>query len=177
MNLMSSDNEKRVYFEDNTIYTVLNMGSYFSNKNCEYNEGVSEWWRLISLDEMAVDGIHIEATVDEKGFYTRIIMLSGKLRRAILLDEDNVTYDVIKDARKTVGDRTLGDIYLPLNNDKNKRNISLTDYLDQEAEFLSLDGKPLEENTLTNDKVKMFFNKSNELLTDKGEIKIKLKKI
>lgn len=177
MKLWFSDEEKRIYTEDNATYTLLNMGCYVGHRGRDVNETYPACWKLMFVDKdmFHVNDIHIEALVDETGLYSRLIMKCGWLRRIILFEKNNVIYDVIEDTMGIANKRILGEVYLSKNNDLNKKSVSISEYLNQEVSFVSLNGSFLENNPLTNEEIKLFFSKNEELSNDKIDAKTRIK--
>ena len=178
MKLWSSDEEKRIYIDENSTYTVLNVSKYVGHKNCSKNTEIPECWKLMILEKemFDVNDIRVDALIDEAGEYVRLVMVCGWLKRTILFNKNMVIYDCVENNLGISAKNILGSVYKSINNDFNKKVVQIDEYLNQEVKFISLDGTLLEKNPLTNEEIKTFFAKNEELSNDKLDVKTKIKK-
>lgn len=87
MELIDENNERKIYQEDNRIYTMVNMGDYIGHRSREWYQKGDDAWYLMFLDEYQNnDKIrHMEALVDYTGRYLRFIIEQGNEKRIVLV--------------------------------------------------------------------------------------------
>lgn len=164
MELCKDEKTKKVFMEDeNKMYTMFDMGSYVGHKNRPWYAQKPEVWRLMFYDKKLSDGrvIHIEALVDDKGNYTRILVEMDKVRRAIQIINGMVFNDSIvkfsSDDLYNEGFTFLdGDIY-------SEHKIALEKYLSTSKEF-ELDGEPYAGEVVNDALIIEFLEKNKELI-------------
>ena len=147
------------------MYTMLNMGSYVGNKSREWYEESPEVWKLMFLNEKAETGErkHIEALVDDRGDYIRLLVDSGGSRRVIQLSQGKVYSDII--VEKFDNDGMSGNSYVALDGDILSTNmVPLDEYLATPQKFV-LDDKPYTGPLTDNSSIIDFISKGEELLT------------
>ena len=154
MELIKEEKNKKIYSEDNKIYTVFDMESYVGHST----------WKLMVLDETVEDDkIHIEALVDVLGDYMQIMADSKGTRRVLGIRNGMIYNDSVSELPITVDGLFFTDTYYALNDDKYSENIILlTDYLSVPHEY-TLDDKKYEGEIPSNDLFINFIAKDEEI--------------
>ncbi len=164
MELIKEEKNKKVFIEDDKVYTMLNMGSYVGHKHRQWYASAPEMWSLMFYDEKRDDGqeLHMEALIDDSGNYIRFLVELGGQTRAIQMHNGRVFSDIITDY-STNSNEQLGGVFTALDGDIYSPNsIPLNDYLFANPNFYS--GDQLYEGELSNnDLIANFVNKDNEL--------------
>ena len=96
MELIEDSEKRKVYKEEGTTYTMLDMGSYIGHRNRPWYQKPAPVWYLMSMDETTEKGTtHVESLVDDMGNYIRFIIENGPIRRVILLQGGMVFSDSV----------------------------------------------------------------------------------
>ena len=165
MELVSEDGKKKVYKDgDNKIYSMLDMGSYVGHRTRQWYESAPEVWMLMFYDEKREDGqdMHIEALVDDKGNYMRLLIDLGDERRSIQIHNGMVYSDTVSKMSGT-HDGLFGDTYVALDGDiYSGSKAPLNDYLVLNPIFY-LNDEVYEGELSNNDFILAFLQKNTEL--------------
>ena len=94
MELIEDLEKRKLFQEDGTTYTMLDMGSYVGHRNRPWYKHPAPKWYLMAMDD-EVENVHVETLVDDKGHYIRFLIDKGPIRRVLLLHYGFVFSDTI----------------------------------------------------------------------------------
>ena len=158
------ENGNIVFYNDTERFTFVDMGSYVGHQSREWYEKVPSCWRLMFYDEQKDDSpIHIEALVDRTGYYLRIIVSQGNVRRVLLMNRNVVDEDMIYeyDSEEFMFPKK---VYIAFEDKyREQRHPNLQTYLSQEHRFISNDGEVYNGNVSSNSHINNFFESNIEL--------------
>lgn len=85
MQLLSSDDKKRIYKDGNKTYYMVNMGSYVGSRSREFYKPTPSCWRLMRFEEEQTNGevTSINALVDYNGDYISLEIKTKDMCRLI----------------------------------------------------------------------------------------------
>ena len=164
MKFEEQENGNLVYSNGNKVYTLVNMKDYVGSKSREWYETAPDCWRLMFYDEQKQDGLlHIEALVDSNGYYSRIMVVEGNIRRVLMLNGNYVEEDVIfeTDSENDMYPKTRYVAYEDPFHEK--RQPEFDKYLEKELPFRSEENKEYKGSVSSNDYLVSFINANIEL--------------
>lgn len=127
MELLNEDKDEIVFFENDTIYTLV--------KNDDLDK-----WKLRLIEKKDKDGtIIVDTSLDEYGSYNRIIITQKNKSREIIIDDWIVTRDrmIVKDANEQK-------VYVALDDSHKAKGITINNYMAKEHIFKDSEGKTLD---------------------------------
>ena len=161
MELIEDAEKEKVFQEDDTLYTMLDMGDYIGHRDREWYQKSPERWFLMYMDKKD-KSLHIEALVDDIGNYMRFVIENEKIKRVISVNRGRVFNDLIVD--KSSSD-LLGNSYSVLDGDiYSKEQYPLIDYLQHPLEY-NIEGNELSGEIPSLDNISTFL-KINEKLSN-----------
>ena len=164
MELLSEEKNKKIYQDENSVYTMLNMGGYIGYKNRDWYQSHPDVWVLMEATESTEKGsVHIESLVSDRGEYIRFIMDNGSVRRVLQLDNSLVYSDSVVDTRNANNTLRIGNTYYALNGDIYTGNkIPLLEYLGSNHNF-DFKGETILQNIPGLDCIVKYLNANQEL--------------
>ena len=126
MKLIINDKEKRIYQDDNKIYTLINMGAYVGYKTRDLFKETKDFWKLISYEDKSNKNgkLCIDTIINDEGHYVRIKMDKGEVSRYIcLLDENIVISDNLHDKQTNRDVLSTNDLYSAFGKDIYNKNM------------------------------------------------------
>ncbi len=92
MELVTEDENRKIFREDGKFYTMINMGSYVGHQRREWWETPQDAWFLMMYDIVVNDkkAVRMDALVDSLGTYSRIGVEQNGERQYIFLRNGNV---------------------------------------------------------------------------------------
>ena len=164
MEFEEQENGNLVYKNGEKVYTLVNMKDYVGSRNRDPYENATDCWRLMFYDEKREkDTIHIEALVDTSGYYSRIMVVSDKFRRTIMLKGNFVEEDKIFEMNSE-NDFIPTSVYVAYEDPfQEKRPLEFDKYIEKKVPFLSEDNKTYSGVVSSNDLIVDFVNSNIEL--------------
>ena len=141
MELINEEKDEIVFFENDTIYTLVKIDDL-------------DKWKLRLIEKKDKDGtIIVDTSLNEDGSYNRIIISQKNYSREITIDDWIVVKDRIKE--KSNNDET---IYIAHDDSHKAKGITINDYMGRNHIFKDSEGKTLN-SSLTKDNmiVELFY--------------------
>ncbi len=148
MELLNEDKDQIVFYEDDTVYTLVHIDDL-------------DKWKLRLIDKKTKDGtFRVDTALSEDGAYSRIIISQRNTSREINIDEWVVTRDRIK-----VKDENGDKIYIAHDDTHKAKGITVNDYMGRNHEFKDSEGRTLN-SPLTKDTMLVELYYYNKQLVD-----------
>ncbi len=164
MELLVDNKDKKVFIDDDKYYTMLDMGVYVGYRLRLWYENNPVIWKLMLLDEVSKNGQykHIEALIDDKGDYSRLLVEINNVKRVILINNGCVYSDSI--VSNFSFDGISDDSFYALDEEIYSDKIVPLDKYFGGTQSFYLKGKLYTGEVVNNNLVIDFLNKNNELV-------------
>ena len=156
MELLNEDKNQIVFYENDTVYTLVRIDDL-------------DKWKLRLIDKKNKDGtFRVDTALSEDGAYSRIIISQRNTSREITIDD----WVVVKD-RIIVKDDNEKKVYIAHDDSHKAKGITINNYMGNEHIFKDSEGKSLD-SPLTKDTMLVelyYYNKHlvDQITEEKGK--------